>query len=98
MPKISSGVLALEALDLADLAIDAVLRRLAHAAGVDEDEVRLLHRLRPLAADCAELPHHALRITLVHLASIDRRIRIAMQLAIYHFIRSVPSFSLLSIS
>ena len=78
-------VLALEALDLANLAVDAVLRRLAHAAGVDEDEVCLLHRLRPLIADRAELPHHALRIALVHLASIDQEIRIAMQLAIYHF-------------
>lgn len=63
-------VLALEALDLADLAVDAVLRRLAHAAGVDEDEVCLLHQLRPLIADRAELPHHALRIALVHLASV----------------------------
>ena len=63
-------VLALEALDLTDLAVDAVLRRLSHTAGVDEDEVRLLHRLRPLIADCAELPHHALRIALVHLASV----------------------------
>ena len=77
-------VLALEALDLADLAVDAVLRRLAHAARVDEDEVSLLHRLRPLIADRAELSHHALCIALVHLASIDQEVHIAVQLAIYH--------------
>lgn len=62
--------LALEALDLTDLAVDAVLRRLAHAARVDEDEVSLIHRLRPLIADRAELSHHALCIALVHLASV----------------------------
>ena len=64
-------ILTFQMLDLADLAVDLVLRRLPHAAGIQQDKIGSIHLLRPLITDCPQLPFHTLGITDIHLTAID---------------------------
>ena len=65
-------VLLLDLLDLADLPIHLVLCCLAHAAGVDEDDVGICRLLCPHVARPLQLSLHALGVRDVHLTSIDK--------------------------
>ena len=67
-------LLFLEVLDLADLAVDMVLSRLAHATGVDENEVGLGHIIGLHIADARELTRHALGVAHVHLTAVDQQL------------------------
>ncbi len=67
-------ILPFEMLDLADLAIHAVLRTLADAARIDEDEVGRLHLVRTRVADGRKLPRHALGVRDIHLTAIDEQV------------------------
>ena len=62
------GVLGLEPLGLAEVADEAAVRRLADRARVEQDQVRLVARLRLLVPERLEHALHALRVVLVHLA------------------------------
>ena len=63
-------IFPLQALDFANLAIHLVLCRLPHAAGINHDEVSLLHALRRFIANPCQFALHALRIAEIHLTAI----------------------------
>ena len=66
-------ILPFEVLDLADFSIHAILRTLANAARMDENEVGRLHLVRTRVADGHELPRHALGIADVHLTAVNQQ-------------------------
>ena len=80
-------ILALDVLDFTDFAIDLVLRRFAHGAGIDDEKVSLFHRRiigEALIADIGQLPCHAFGIGHVHLTAINQKFDIALGFAIYY--------------
>ena len=73
-------LLALQALDFSNLAIDLVLCCFPDTASIDEDEVCLLHILRLLISNGSKLPRHALTVRDIPLTAIN------YQLAIFSFL------------
>ena len=69
--KDECGIRALDMLDLADLPVDLVLRRLPHTACIQKNEIGARHILRALVAKRRQLAFHPLRIGNIHLAAID---------------------------
>ena len=66
---LESGLLALEFADAAELGVGAVLGVLAHAAGVEHDDVGSLDAVGRFEADAVEARCELFAICLVHLAA-----------------------------
>ena len=86
-------VLALQMLNLANLAIDLILSRFPHATGIQEYQIRLIHRIRTLIADCPQLSFHTFGITDIHLTSVNNYFSETVNFSIDNFHIYIPSFT-----